>query len=212
MRAGPAAATHQIENDAPSDPVDSCRPLIHLRAGKPSSASISFARRLQRGERHVERRARKRKRDAVAVVHFRQRDHAAVEGFVQTLHVAHEARMIAEQIHRHHARVGQTRARRAIEADAVEHRAARGRIVDVDLQRADRAVIGAVVDEVPRVGFVHGQARVVVRQLEHRARGHHDRRVHFDRLDLRALQEAVRELGQRRRAQTELDDALRAFR
>src|SRR5216684_1232916 len=66
--------------------LDQLRPLFKLRI------------------RHVEFRASERDGNAVAVVDFGQRDHAAVEGFVQALHVAQEARMIAEQVDRHHAR------------------------------------------------------------------------------------------------------------
>ena len=117
--------------------------------------------------------------------------------------------MVAEQVDRHDAARCQTGAARAVELGRVEHRAARGGVVQIALQYVERFEVGRIVDEVERVHFQHAQARIVRRQLEHRfAHGDHGG-IELDGGDGGVGEGAVAALRQRGTAQAQLSDRAR---
>jgi hypothetical protein len=144
-------------------------------------------------------------RDHITIVHFGQAQHVA-EGELHGLEVLGKTRVVAKQIDGHDAVVCQAIGAGDVELGGVEHRAARGGVVEVALEHVERVVVFRVFDEVQRVHLEHGQALVQARQLEHRVADGDHRRVQFDRGDGGLGKLAVAELGHRGRAQAELDD------
>jgi len=141
-------------------------------------------------------------------VDFGQRDDL-VESVAHGLEVLGVAGVVAEQVDRHDAVLAEAVTAGFVKLRRVEHGAARGGVVQVDLQRIDGAVALVVVDEVIGVHFQQRQATVFRRQLEHAVADRDHRWVQFDRRDVRLGKLAIAELGQRRRAQAQLHDVLR---
>lgn len=146
--------------------------------------------------------------DHVAVVNLGQADDAGERRFHRG-EVAPVARVVAEQVDRHDAVRRERRRARAVERRRVEHRAAGGGVVEIDLQRVDGPGIGRVLDPGHRIHLKHRQPLVVRRQLEHACADRDDFRVQFDRGHPRFREFAVAELGQRGAAQAELGQVAR---
>ena len=79
----------------------------------------------------------------------------AAEGGGDAPSAALEARVAAEQVDGHHAAVGEQRRAVAIERGAVEHRAGRLVVVEVDAQHVDAARRARIGDEARRVHLEH---------------------------------------------------------
>jgi hypothetical protein len=138
-------------------------------------------------------------------VDFRQADHVR-EGKAHRLDVLGITWMVAEQVDRHHAAVVQAGVTGLVELGGVEHRTARGGVVQIALQDVKGCVVVRVEHEIHRIHLEHAQALVLRRQLEHRFADRDHGRVQFDRGDGRLWELAIAELGQSGSTQAKLGD------
>ena len=168
----------------------------HLGAGRPQRVWMVWARSASAGRFGPARRALGQHHGVALARRLEGPDRIGAEGGGDLLQAALVARRAAEQVDRHAAVLGQQRAAVGIEVLAVEHRRGGLVVVQVDLQRVDRAQPVRLADLGGGIGQDHLELAVVGRQLEPAAAGRHHLRIELDRGGAHA-QRLAAELGER---------------